>query len=232
MAIARAVEKGEGQPAGIAVDARGGPVFDPSQNVRELNEASVNRQDDLREAAQKLTESRLDHIREVGEIRAGCQKEIGQLRAEHAKELSAAEAGRLNAIRQVDQQNVSTAATSAESAIKALATQAAATADNVQKSLTATAAAIATQFATTVGAITERIAALEKAQYTGQGRSAVSDPAMTEMIAEIKRVAAMQTVVAGQGEGKHAMWGYVVGAAGFVLTLVGIGSALFAFANR
>lgn len=226
-------------PPGIAVDSFGGAVVDPTKNVLDLVDMSVTRLNDLREAERRFNDAKIDHTKEIVELRAECademrkaDKEMAQMRETHANTIRGLDADRLEKIRQVDVLAGNTAADRALVAIQTLATVTAQSAETLRAMVASTATTIATQLDQRMSAVTERIAAVEKSIYTGQGKSAVSDPAMIDMIAEIKRVAAMQTVVAGQGEGKHAMWGYVVGAAGFVLTLVGIGSALFAFANR
>jgi hypothetical protein len=147
--------------AGMAVDASGRAAYDPSENVKALNEAANKRQDDLREAHAKLMET---------EIR--CLKEMAALRDAHARELRMAEASRLDAIRQVDQLNVSTAAASSAQQISTLAATTQATAETLRNAVIASAQTIATQTATAMGALIERVAALEKTSYVGTGKGA------------------------------------------------------------
>lgn len=77
---------------GLGVDAQGNPVVDPTQNVLDLVNAAIKRQDDLRDA-----ESR--HVREMA-----------ALRAEYASDLRKAETERINAVREIDQAAVHRAA--------------------------------------------------------------------------------------------------------------------------
>ena len=77
---------------GLGVDASGGPVIDPTENVLAVIESAVKRQDDLREA----------EMRRVNQIEA--------LRAEYQEKLALAEAKRIDAIRAVDVAAVDVAA--------------------------------------------------------------------------------------------------------------------------
>src|SRR5687767_3285545 len=76
---------------GLATDALGNPVVDPTENVKALTEAAHIRQDDLRKASDKFNQSQIEHI-----------KELVELRASYEEKLAIAEAKRLDAIRAVD----------------------------------------------------------------------------------------------------------------------------------
>jgi len=56
------------QSRGIGIDQYGDPVIDPTQNVKDLSEASSERQDDLRELTKELFEARNTHTRELAEL--------------------------------------------------------------------------------------------------------------------------------------------------------------------
>lgn len=229
-----ATQRGTAQKQpGIAIDAAGGAVIDPTKNVLDLVDMSVVRLNDLRDASQQLTDAKLAHIKEVVELRAECAKEtrnadgkIAEMREEYSKRVRELDADRLEKIRQVDVLAGNTAADRALVAIQTLATTTSQNAETLRSMVSQNASTLAAQLDQRMAAVTERIAAVEKSIYTGQGRAAVSDPAMVEMVGEIKRMALLQTANAGQGAGKTAMWGYVVGALGLVLTLLAIGTAL------
>lgn len=70
----------------------------------------------------------------------------------------------------------------------------------------------------TAAALTERIAALEKASYTGAGKQALADPMFTELVNEMRAIRQIQAGGTGKSEGKTAMWGYVAAGFGFILT--------------
>lgn len=96
---------------GPGVDIRGNQVIDPTQNVLDLVEAAIKRQDDLRE-------SEAAHVRE-----------IVALRADYDRELRRAESDRINAIRAVDVGAVNRAAEVAATQATVLAAQLQATAE-------------------------------------------------------------------------------------------------------
>jgi len=160
---------------------------------------------------------------------------MADLRAGHQKDLDTLEAKRLDAVRAVDQLAVKTEADRSAAAITALANAAATTAETLRSAVNTSATNLATQLDRTVTAITERIAALEKSSYTGQGKQAVIDPQMAELIAEMRAQAAHNALGTGKAEGIGVSANVVVAAIGVVATLLGIGGVLVAlvlFLNR
>ncbi len=166
---------------GIGVDAHGGPVIDPTANVLALVEAANQRQDDLRE----MNNARID-----AELRN--QENTADLRAKHQEAIDTLEAKRLDAVRNVDQLAAKTEADRSAAAVTALANAAALTAETLRSAVNTSATNLATQLTNTVNAITERIAALEKSSYTGQGKQAVVDPQVTEMLMEMRALRVAQ----------------------------------------
>ena len=208
---------------GLAVDASGGIAFDPSANVIALNEAAVARIDDLREANSRLLEA------EIRALRAENQhlKETAGLRAEHSKEIREIESNRLNAIRQVDVLAGNTAADRALVAIQTLAVTTESNANNLRNALTSTATTIAAQTANSQGAIIERIAALEKSSYEGTGKARVADPMMAELIAKMNGLVESRAGSAGRSEGLSVGAQVLMGAAGFIATMLAIGGIIY-----
>jgi hypothetical protein len=147
---------------------------DPTHNVIALVRAESRRQDDLRRCEQKYQEAADQH-----------QKEVAALRAEYASKLDAKESARLDAIRSVDQANVTTAAQQTLIAVNTLAATAARDAETLRTALTNTAATIATQTAQTVAGLTERITALEKAVNLGAGRGAGFSTSWAVLVAAV-----------------------------------------------
>jgi hypothetical protein len=125
------------------VDASGNPVIDPTQNVLDLVDAAIRRQDDLREVEAQ-------HIRE-----------ILNLRAEYDRELREAESNRIDAIRAVDVGAVNRAAEVAATQATVLAAQLSATADASRTGLVAA-----------LEPIQKDIQELRKAQYEIAGAKA------------------------------------------------------------
>ena len=128
---------------GPGVDAAGNPVIDPTQNVLDLVDAAIRRQDDLREVEAQ-------HIRE-----------ILNLRAEYDRELREAESNRIDAIRAVDVGAVNRAAEVAATQASVLAAQLSATADASRSGLVAA-----------LEPIQKDIQELRKAQYEIAGAKA------------------------------------------------------------
>jgi len=233
--------------SGLGVDFEGGPVIDPTENVRELFEAGAQRQDDLRLSERRLQEEKI--LRIETELHA-VQREI-VVRADHQVQLDTLEAKRLDAVRSVDQLAVKTEADRSAAAITALANAAATTAETLRSAVNTSATNLATQLDRTVTAITERIAALEKSSYTGAGKQAVADPMMEQLIGEMRTLTAQRSadmgkaaVVdprmhelmtqvrensarlqagAGRNEGMDATWKFIIAAVGLLATLAALG---------
>lgn len=206
--------------SGLTVDATGAPAIDPTENVLSLVEAAQERGEAIRLLTQEVSNARFAHI-----------EAVVALRAEHAKEIRTLEAGRLEKIREVDVLAGNTAAERAQVAITTLATVTSTNAETLRAMVANTAANIASQTAAANAALTERIAALEKSSYTGAGRSAVADPAMAELVSEMKMLRQAQTAGSGKSEGKSAMWGYVLGAVSFLGMVITIAIALLKVAR-
>jgi hypothetical protein len=204
--------------SGLGVDRQGGPVIDPTENVRELFDAGATRQDDLRLGERRLQEEKI--LRVEREMLA-LQREVS-IRADHQKDLDTLEAKRLDAVRSVDQLAVKTEADRSAAAITALANAAATTAETLRSAVNTSATNLATQLTNTVNAITERIAALEKSSYTGAGKQAVADPMMEQMLAEMRHLGAQRAGDVGKSEGIGASWGVLLGAVALVATLLTI----------
>jgi hypothetical protein len=194
---------------------------DPTQNVRDLSEALSQRQDDLRDLTNRSIESNLNWT-----------EKIANIRADHSREIRHLESDRLDKIRLVDVANTATTAAQALAAIQTLAATTAANADQLRAMVATTAQSIQNQTDRIVGAITERLGALEKSSYTGQGRSMLADPQIEELLQETKKLASARDTGRGDSQGRLSMWGFVVGAFGLLLTIVGIASALFAMISK
>lgn len=210
--------------AGVAVDSRGGAVVDPTENVKALSEAANKRQDDLREASDRLHESEIKRLEAAVEH----GKEIASVLENHAKEMRSAEAARLDSIRQVDVTAVRTEAARALEAIQTLAATTARDAETLRTALNTTATTIASQTSETVKQIVERIAALEKSSYEGVGKQRLADPMMAELVAKIERLSVSSAGSAGKSEGISATVAMLLA---LVTLAVAIGGA-FLVSNR
>jgi hypothetical protein len=206
----------------------GNPVLDPTKNVVALFEAATKRQDDLRDANNERAYSEIRRVdAEVTHI-----KEMVVLRAEHQAEIRKLESNRLDAIRGVDVQAVSTAADRAQTAIKAVEAQTNTNAETLRNGLTNTATTIAQQLATIVAGITGRIEKLEQASYEGKGKQTMVDPMMVELVAEMRSLKESRDTGAGKSIGSVAMWGYVLGGCGFMFTVLTFGILVFKLLSK
>lgn len=208
------------------VDGKLNPPFDPSKNVLDLVQAAIKRIDDINILDVKIIDEKFKHLGSVIDLQDRITKlqaehnadnirnntdEI-KLRAEYQKELDEKESRRLDAIRAVDQAAVKNEADRAQQAVSTLATAQAATAETLRASVNTTATNIATQLDRTTAAIVERIASLEKAQYTGAGRSTVADPQVEVLKAAVEKLSIQQSQNAGKTEG--------IGVSGSVLAII------------
>lgn len=184
---------------------------DPTENVKALSVAASQRQDDLREEADRRIAGEVESVR--NELK---------LRAEFAKEIRELESRRLDAIRQVDVTAVKTEADRALAAISVLATTTATNAENLRNALTATAQTIATQTSNTVSQITERIAALEKSSYEGAGKQQVVDPMMAQLVEKMERLITSGAGTVGQAEGVKNLGAIIVGGIFLLVAIAGL----------
>ena len=157
--------------SGLGVDAAGGPVVDPTENVLALTAAEAKRQDDLRAAGQDLQNEK-----------NRCTKEVAELHASYAEKMGKLEASRLDAIRQVDALGVKTALETVNTATATLAKTTELSAQTLRDLVATTATTFASQLDGVVARQNERIAALEKTSYTGSGRSTGSQLTIDKLL--------------------------------------------------
>ena len=212
---------GAGTGAGTGVDRYGNPVIDPTKNVETALQTAVERLDDLRKAERKITKSELRRFDEA----LGFMREMNELRATHSKEMRAAETERLNAIRQVDREDVNKTAAAAQTAIAALATNTTLLADTLRNQVASVAQAAAEQNTAANAEVSKRLLALELTSSEVKGRSTYTDPALTEMVSELRALRTASTIGVGKSQGVSMIGSIVIGAA-IVLSMV-IGAATF-----
>ena len=148
---------------GPGVDAQGLPVIDPTANVTATVEAAVTRMDDLLALHMKRQDDlrTAEHTRVLG---------LSELRAYYELLLREAEAKRIDAIRAVDQGQITRAAEVASTQAGTLANQVAASAEAMRNQVAQTATAAQLALGTALEPIQKDIADLRRAQYEQQGR--------------------------------------------------------------
>ena len=137
--------------AGPAVDAQGRSVADPSANVNALTEAAVKRLDDLREKD------------------SGHLKELMELRARYDDKLRVSESARIDAIRAVDQGNVTRASEVAAAQATTLATQLQTSAEALRAQVEATRITTADTLTAALQPIQNDVSTLREVQFRQQG---------------------------------------------------------------
>jgi len=209
---------------GLGVDSAGGPVVDPTKNVLDLVEAAVKRIDDMAGLRARLAEERIEHV-----------KEIGVLRAAHQRELDHAESERLNSIRQVDREEVTKTAAANQAAITTLATSTATLAETLRTQVAVTASAAESRQTTSATEISKRLQALELSASASMGKQAVADPQLDRLATVVDRLASAQQVGTGKGQGIALVIAIIVtglGVIGSMVALATAGVALVLFLNR
>lgn len=190
-----------GQSEGPATDRYNDPVVDPTPNVLDLVAAANRRQDDLRDAAKELSDTKHEHQKELmknARETAACSAAKDR---DHAQDLRKAEAGRLDAIRRVDREDANKRAADAQTAIFTLAKATSDAAEALRQQVASVEKALTAQRISDTAEITKRVGALELAGSEGRGKMAVSDPALAELVNEVRKLA--QT--ASEDKGKTAV---------------------------
>ncbi len=143
--------------AGSAV-LRGRDLRDPTANVHELVVLAVQRLDDLRIA----------EAHRVNQALAGAA-ELNRMAAEYEEKLRVAEAKRIDANRAADMQAVTVANERTIVQAATLASQVQASAETLRALVATTADNAAKHLSSLTEEITNRLSALEKAQYESKG---------------------------------------------------------------
>jgi hypothetical protein len=221
MAILDRRQPKRGGVAGMGVDALGGPVIDPTENVIALVKADARRQDDLRQAAKELTDAKVAQQKEIGDLRAAHAEVLARVREEHQEKMATAESGRLNSIRQVDREEVAKTAVAANLAITTLAKQTTDLQTTLQKQVADTAVAVEQRQSASYSDTNKRLSAVELALSEGKGKQQVVDPQVTEMLVEMRALRQAQATGAGKTEGLSDSAKLFVGVLAVITTLLG-----------
>ena len=208
-----------GSSQGPSVDRAGSPVIDPTENVKDIINAAVQRLDDLRTESIDTRDREITHVKDLMGLRASYTEKLLDQQAENIERLQIAEAKRIDAIRAVDVNAVSVASERAAAQANVLANQVTTTADTLRALVVATAAQQAQSLSQLITPLTDRIASLEKSAYEGVGKGRVQDPMMAELLIEMKQVRSNASTSSGSGEGMTKMIGWVVGGMMFLIAL-------------
>ena len=211
-----------GQSQGPATDRSNNPVVDPTSNVLDLVDSAVRRIDDL----QRVNNQRIDE--RMGDEKTHI-RELMMMTADYEEKLRVAESNRIDAIRAVDVAAVGVASERQTQAAGVLATNLTGNAETLRTLVATTAAATSAQLTQIITPILDRLSLIEKSQYEGKGKEGVTDPLMSQLVAEMR--ATRETIALGagakQGESDNRSntrldIGSVVGLVGMVIGVVSI----------
>jgi len=215
------------QRPGVAVDAKGNAVIDPSKNVEDNLKAEAKRQDDLRIANERLIESKIKGLFDLTSAELRRVDNEAKIRSEYEEKLRTAEKGRLDAIRAVDVAGSAEDRRRTTETATSLATQTTTLSETLRLAVVNSAAATQLTSQQTSGALSARITTLEQAGYQQAGKQTISDPAILELARKVEVLSQARTNTTGVDTGRNDMVGYIVGAIGFLLSIFMAGMVLF-----
>lgn len=196
---------------GKAIDVKGGPVVDPSENVKSLNEANSKRQDDLRGGSERLTQSQLDSQEKMNAMRSDHVKELMSLRADYDSRLLVAEAKRIDAIRAVDVAAVAVDRVRVTDQALVLATQVSQSAEALRSLVANTATTQAASQQQVVNTLSARLTTLEQAGYQQAGQQKFQDPAFVSLLSKVEALSSARSTQEGNSKGQGDLIGWIFG---------------------
>lgn len=208
---------------GMAVDSAGAVAYDPSENVKALMEASLKSLTERQDLIARIADEKIERL-ESEVINA---EKFATLRAAHNAEIRSMESDRVDKIRSVDVANAAATAAQLLSAVTTLASTAQATAETLRNQVAATAAAVASQTERIINPIVERVAVLEKSSYRGEGRSTLADPALQDIMAEMRKISNGVSTSSGKSEGSGDTIKWIALGISMVVGLIAIGTFVF-----
>jgi hypothetical protein len=217
------------------VDSFGGPVIDPTENVKDLTEAANLRQDDLRGLTKELYETKIASNREMFEAKITGLTNILTRFAAHQRELDRAESERLNAIRQVDREEVAKTAAANQLATTTLANSTVTLADTLRAQVATSRTEAEARLTVFSADVNKRLSSLELSSSERQGKQTVADPQMERLAIMVERLAAREQTSSGKSEGMSDATKMLIGFVGLVATMLSIGAVLVTlvlFLNR
>jgi len=157
---------------GIGVDAHGGAVVDPTKNVLDLVRAESTRQNDMRDALERLLNEKVASTREMVKLLADSM-------AQYQNAQRDAETRRIDELAETRQEFQNTIR------------------DMLAESVRTTSTLVSTQLVQIQATFDTRVSKLEAGAFTAAGRSSVQDPqtadALTRMAAGISSLSSTTT---------------------------------------
>ena len=101
-----------------------------------------------------------------------------------------------------------------------LASQMATMVENTRALVDANAAASSQQLQSAITAMNERLQNLEKMGWEGAGKEKYSDPALVNLVEQVRLLTSGAATNSGKGQGANALWGYIVGGIGLLALII------------
>lgn len=223
---------------GLAVDAQGGQVIDPTANVIALVEANAKAVSDLREADNRYYDAVLNALKNSNEKGSEHLAEVAQIRAEYQKEIRESDLKVAAQTRLVDVGGQAASAASIATAVVTLQQTTDRNAETLRGQVASSSSALAKQVADAAAAtaqqtlgyntgIETRISSLEKGSNIGAGRQGVLDPQMAALFEKMDKLITATAAGAGNKEGSADTWKVVSAILAAAAIIVGF----FAFAH-
>ena len=186
---------------GLGVDAYGGAVIDPTENVKALMEASIKSLTREAELHEKLANEKIlrmereaVHQDETAKLRAEHSKAFAQLRADHVKETREYDNDRWDKIRTIDMANAQATAKQILDAVNTYSAAQERIAQTLAKQVTDTAAAQEARNSAQYSDVTKRLQAVELSLSKGEGKSGGVDQSWKVLVAIVGLVATLLVI--------------------------------------
>lgn len=158
---------GRGPRAGVGIDPYGGPVIDPTENVLALVDAQAKFQEKMDEAHQQANDSErrwiIKHFEALMVAERRRIDDLALLKKDYDKAISETQTGQMKTTSDLVSTQLDKVTTSLSDTINK-------TADNI---------------AATLATMDKRLAGVEQFRYETGGRASATDPALTQVLADI-----------------------------------------------
>jgi hypothetical protein len=193
------------------LDASGVPVIDPTANVIALVQANKESADAVNAMRDRYIAAEIGIVRET----VKWMEKLADTHQKHDYALHKAEAGRLDALRQNDREDV-----------KVLAAQTTAKAEALQSQAVTMADTLAKTFAANLAEQNKRLSAIERQQAEGVGKQAVVDPQMERLVSKIDALVTSRDAIGGEKFGRISQQQVITWVLGVIVSLLLIANFL------
>jgi hypothetical protein len=198
---------------GLGVDATGGPVVDPTENVKSL----------------VLAEK--EHHKEIRDLLATHDREIRTAEARYQDDMRAAESAKRDALAAMKAANdallFSINADAVKTTSELISTQLTKVTDSLSAQIGALTKSFGDQLNASINALSERLREQERFRYEQAGKTSVTDPSTAEALKRIAELRETGKISEGESAGRMRVLAVAVGVSSVLSFLVAAGG-LFA----